>query len=121
MTIGLAATALIASLCVPALALSLKGIMKQMSGNTSSGKALLSDFNAATAKAVLKRYAADARSAGSVATGKGAAQTRDLVERFDKMATTADAAAQGTLDEAAYRKAFLSIAADCKSCHSAYK
>ncbi|MDQ0392101.1 hypothetical protein [Labrys monachus] len=105
----------------PALALSLKGLMRQMSDNTSAAKAALSSFDARTAEAVLRRYAADAREGKTLFASGQSARDQDMRARFDRMAAAAEPPGRQTLDPASFRKAFVAVVTECKTCHSAHK
>ncbi len=105
----------------PALAASLKNIMGDMGDNTTTAKAVIANFDNAAAQKVLRRYAADAQAAGDMFASQGSAKEKDLRARFIKMATVADNASQSVQDKASFRKAFVAVAGECKSCHSTYK
>ncbi len=116
------ATALILAVAVaPAFAASLKSIMSEMRDNTSSGKAVLANFDSASAKEIMQRYASEAQAASDMFAGQGGAKEKDLSSRFKQLAAMADAASQAPLNKASFRKAFAEVTSGCKSCHSAYK
>ncbi|MFJ6327546.1 MULTISPECIES: hypothetical protein [unclassified Rhizobium] len=111
----------LAALAGPAVAASLKSVMGSMGDNTTSAKAVLANFDGKAAEQVLRRYAADAEAADAMFAGQGSAKERDLHARFSRMAVIAGTASQQTQDKASFRKAFVAVAAECKSCHTAYK
>lgn len=116
------ATALVLTIVVaPAFAASLKSIMGDMGDNTTAAKAVLANFDSASAKQVLQHYASEARAASDMFTGQGSAKEKDLSARFKKLATMADAASQAPQNKATFRSAFADVASECKSCHSIYK
>jgi cytochrome c556 len=111
----------LAVLVGPAAAASLKSIMGDMGDNTTSAKAVLANFDSKAAEQVLRRYAADAQAVDAMFANQNGSKEKDLHARFVKMAMIADAASQQAQDKASFRKAFVAIATECKSCHSTYK
>lgn len=111
----------LAILVGPAFAASLKSIMSDMRDNTTSAKAVLANFDGASAKQVLQRYASEAQAASDMFAGQGGAKEKDLRARFKQLAAMADAASQAPQSKATFRKAFTEVASECKSCHTAYK
>ncbi len=111
----------IAVLGGPAAAASLKSIMGGMADNTTSAKAVLANFDTNAAEQVLRRYAADAEAADTMFANQRGGKEKDLHARFSKMAVIANTASQQAQDKASFRKAFVAIATECKSCHTAYK
>jgi cytochrome c556 len=110
-----------AVLAGPAVAASLKSIMGSMGDNTTSAKAVLANFDSRAAEQVLQRYAADAEAADTMFANQSGTKEKDLHARFSRMAMIANAASQQAQDKASFRKAFVAVAAECKSCHTAYK
>lgn len=116
------ATALALTIAVgPAFAASLKSIMSDMRDNTTSAKAVLANFDGASAKQIMQRYASEAQAASDMFAGQGGAKEKDLNSRFRQLAAMADAASRAPLNKASFRKAFAEVASECKSCHSVYK
>lgn len=115
------AALVLAVLVGPAAAASLKSIMGGMADNTTSAKAVLANFDTNAAEQVLRRYAADAQAADSMFANQRGAKEMDIHARFSKMAMIANTASQQTQNKASFRKAFVAIATECKSCHTAYK
>ena len=111
----------LAVLAGPAVAASLKNIMGSMGDNTTSAKAVLANFDSKAAEQVLRRYAADAEAADAMFASQSSAKEKDLHARFSKMVMIAGTASQKAQDKASFRKAFVAVAAECKSCHTAYK
>jgi cytochrome c556 len=111
----------LAVLAGPAVAASLKSIMGSMGDNTTSAKAVLANFDSKAAEQVLQRYAADAAAADAVFANRSGAKEKDLHARFSRMEMIANTASQQAQDKASFRKAFVAVAAECKSCHTAYK
>jgi hypothetical protein len=111
----------LAVLVVPAAAASLKSIMGNMGDNTTSAKAILANFDSKAAEQILRRYAADAQAADAMFPNQSGTKEKDLHARFSSMAMIADAASQQVQDKASFRKAFVAVAAECKSCHTVYK
>jgi cytochrome c556 len=104
----------------PAMAISLKGIMRHMGGNTSEAKAVLASFDASRAEAVLQTYAADAHAADALFVQSSSANAQDLHARFSQMAITAERAGPAVKDPASFRKALGQVIGQCRSCHAAY-
>jgi len=92
-----------------------------MRDNTTSAKAVLANFDSASAKQIMQRYASEAQAASDMFAGQGGAKEKDLSARFKQLAAMADATSQAPLNKASFRKAFAEVAGECKSCHSAYK
>jgi cytochrome c556 len=111
----------LSALAGAATAGSFKSLMGQMSGNTTGAKAVLSNFDTQAAEQILRRYLSDARAADDLVAGSGGPKERDFHVRFGKIAQIAEAASQQRPDRAAFRSAVIAIAAECKSCHTAYK
>jgi len=111
----------LAVLAGPAVAASLKSIMGSMGDNTTSAKAVLANFDSKAAEQVLQRYVADAEAADAVFANRNGAKEKDLHARFSRMAMIANAASQQAQDKASFRKVFVAVATECKSCHTAYK
>jgi len=105
----------------PAFAASLKSIMGDMRDNTTSAKAVLANFDGASAKQIMQRYASEAQAASDMFAGQGGAKEKDLSSRFKQLAAMANATSQAPLNKASFRKAFAEVASECKSCHSVYK
>ncbi|MFS8116233.1 hypothetical protein QD460_31425 [Rhizobium jaguaris] len=95
--------------------------MAEMRDNTTSAKAVLANFDSASAKQIMQRYASEAQDASDMFAGQGGVKEKDLSSRFKQLATMADAASKDSLNKASFRKAFAEVASECKSCHSAYK
>ncbi|WP_168879223.1 cytochrome c [Rhizobium sp. P28RR-XV] len=111
----------LAILAGPAVAASFKSIMRSMGDNTTSAKAVLANFDSKAAEQILQRYAADAEAADALFANQSGPREKDLHARFKKMATIANSASQQAQDRASFRKAFVAVAAECKSCHTTYK
>lgn len=111
--------ALIAGLSVPALAASFKGVMGEMKQTTTVAKGVLSNFDQVKANALLHQYSAQALAADKLYSGGNDAKAADFHKRFAALAAAADSAK--ATDAASFRSAFTTIAAQCRSCHSAYK
>lgn len=111
----------LAVLAGPAVAASLKSIMGSMGDNTTSAKAVLANFDSKAAEQVLQRYAADAEAADAMFAKQSGVKEKDLHARFSKLVMIANTASQQAQDKASFRKAFVAVAAECKSCHTTYK
>jgi hypothetical protein len=109
---------LLAGLSVPALAATLKSIMSEMKQTTTAAKGVLSNFDQTQADALLHQYATQAIAAGKL-IGGGDAKAVDFQKRFAALAATANNAR--ATNAASFHTAFSAIAAQCRSCHSAYK
>lgn len=109
---------LLASLCVPAMAATLKSIMSEMKQTTTAAKGVVSNFDQAQADALLHQYATQATAAAKL-IGGGDAKAADFQKRFVALAATANSAR--ATNAASFRTAFSAIAAQCRSCHSTYK
>ena len=109
---------LLAGLSVPALAVTFKGVMGEMKQTTTAAKGMLSNFDQTKADALLRQYATQALAADKLYGDAASAKAADFHKRFTALATTA-ANAKG-VDAAGFRKAFLAISAQCRSCHAAY-
>lgn len=95
--------------------------MQRMGQTTKAAKAELGAFDAGHAAALLQQYVDEAREGESLSGGDGSAKAKDLRARFARLASTAQASASSVGNAGQFRKAFLDIATQCKSCHSAYK
>lgn len=106
----------------PALAASLKGLMREMGQTIKQTKPLLTgSFELAQAEAVLTDFARQADESAALYAMRGDVKADDMRARFVQLKNTADSA-RGTLkDKASFQHALLAVLQDCRSCHSAYR
>lgn len=111
---------LAASAAVPAQAGPFKQNMQRMGQTTKAVKAEIGAFDAGSAAALLQQYVEEARE-GETLSADASAKSKDLHARFTRLASTAQTAAGSVTTAAQFRKSFIDIAAQCKSCHAVYK
>ena len=98
----------------------LKRVMDRMSQTTKAARAELAAFHPANATTLLQAYAQESRDA-SARVGSASSQSQDLRARFAQLASTADSGTAAATSSAQFRKVFVDIATQCRSCHSVYK
>ena len=95
--------------------------MQRMNQTTKAAKAELGAFNPGNAAALLQQYVEEAREGEQLSGGDASAKSKDLHARFARLASTAESGAADATNQAQFRKVFVDIATQCKSCHSVYK
>ena len=106
----------------PALAASLKGLMREMGQTMKQTKPLLAgSFELAQAEAVLTDFARQADESAALYAMRGDAKAGDMRTRFVQLKYNADSARGTVKDKASFQRAFLAVVQDCRSCHSAYR
>lgn len=117
----LAASIIGASAAPQAQAGPLKQLMEHMNQTTKAAKAALGAFDPANATALLQAYAQEAHEGENLRAGDTSAKSKDLRARFARLASTAEKGSAAASNRAQFRKTFIDVVTQCKSCHSVYK